>query len=234
VVLVHGSGMYVHTQLEQASGKTCLSMPETSEQRPTHVCSCWPPHAQLAPCCLCAVCCTHPAAAAAAVLLLLPLPVPRHLRNQLSQSIVHELVAEAVELEREFICEALQVGAGHTRARVWVSFLPPITREQQLVLLYVCVCAGVETSQLGLLCTSRGVRQAAASRHSQRCCRHAPARPASVQYHSRGPCSQPRHISPLWALRTAVHRNAVLAQLALTHCCRLWSYSCCCRLLWWV
>lgn len=33
----------------------------------------------------------------------------RHLRNQLSEPIVHELVAEAVELEREFICEALQV-----------------------------------------------------------------------------------------------------------------------------
>lgn len=33
----------------------------------------------------------------------------RHLQHPLSCTVVHELVAEAVELEREFICEALQV-----------------------------------------------------------------------------------------------------------------------------
>jgi hypothetical protein len=37
--------------------------------------------------------------------------VSRHLRHPLSESLVHTLVAEAVELEREFICEALQVCA---------------------------------------------------------------------------------------------------------------------------
>lgn len=39
----------------------------------------------------------------------------RHLQHPLSEAVVHELVAEAVELEREFICEALQVLAGLLR-----------------------------------------------------------------------------------------------------------------------
>lgn len=36
-------------------------------------------------------------------------PPCRHLRRPLSESLVHQLVGEAVDLEREFICEALQV-----------------------------------------------------------------------------------------------------------------------------
>jgi len=40
----------------------------------------------------------------------------RHLRKPLSESLVHQLVGEAVDLEREFICEALQVSSTETKA----------------------------------------------------------------------------------------------------------------------
>jgi hypothetical protein len=39
-----------------------------------------------------------------------------YLQDKLSEPEVHELVAEAVELEREFICEALKVGWFQVRA----------------------------------------------------------------------------------------------------------------------
>lgn len=69
---------------------------------------------------------------------------------------MHELVAEAVELEREFICEALQVGQG---ARVLANLIGREAASSR-------VCAGVTTSELEVLSANKNARQAS-RQHSQ-------------------------------------------------------------------